>query len=130
MVSIISLHAFLAVLSVPLAIGILVAEKGTRQHKHFGTIWVSLIVIVAFSAIFIQELNDGTYSAIHLLIPWTLAILFLSIWSIRQYQQSQVEFFRRVHMYTMIIVFVGSVVIAGAFTLTPGRLIHQLLFGV
>ena len=118
---IIYIHATLALLAVPLGLYILLTRKGTKLHRMLGRIWVTLLIMVSLTAIFIQVINQGQYSLIHLLIPWTIGSLIYSIWSIRKFKKTKIEGYKLSHMYSMIGVYVGALLIAGAFTLMPGR---------
>ena len=122
-------HATLALLAVPLGLYILLTQKGTKQHRILGRIWVTFLIIVSLTAIFIQAINPGQYSLIHLLIPWTIGSLIYSIWNIKKFKNTKIERYKFAHMYSMIGVYVGALLIAGAFTLMPGRLFHHILFG-
>ena len=122
-------HATLASLAVPLGLFIFLTKKGTKQHKMLGRIWVIFLIIVSLTAIFIQTINPGQYSWIHLLIPFTLVSLIYSIWNIKKYKKTKIERYKYSHMYSMIGVYVGALLIAGAFTLMPGRFFHHILFG-
>ena len=122
-------HATLALLAVPLGLYIFLTKKGTKQHKMLGRIWVTFLIIVSLTAIFIQTINLGQYSWIHLLIPFTLGSLIYSIWNIKKYKKTKIERYKYSHMYSMIGVYVGALLIAGAFTLMPGRFFHHILFG-
>ncbi len=126
---IIYVHATLALLAVPLGLYIFLTKKGTKQHKMLGRIWVTFLIIVSLTAIFIQTINPGQYSWIHLLIPFTLVSLIYSIWNIKKYKKTKTERYKYSHMYSMIGVYVGALLIAGAFTLMPGRFFHHILFG-
>ncbi len=55
-------HATLALLAVPLGLYIFLNKKGTKQHKILGRIWVTFLIIVSLTAIFIQAINPGQYS--------------------------------------------------------------------
>ena len=122
------LHAIFAILAIPLGLVIFLNKKGTPNHKLLGWIWIVLLVIVSISAIFIQTLNPGQYSLIHLLIPFTLVSLIYAIWSIRMFKETKKINYRYSHMYTMIGLYLGALLVAGTFTLMPGRMIHSLLF--
>ena len=122
------LHAIFAILAIPLGLVIFLNKKVTSNHKLLGWIWIVLLVIVSISAIFIQTLNPGQYSLIHLLIPFTLVSLIYAIWSIRMFKETKKINYRYSHMYTMIGLYLGALLVAGTFTLMPGRMIHSLLF--
>jgi len=126
---IIYVHAMLALLAVPLGLYILVTRKGTKQHRMLGRIWVTFLVVVSLTAIFIQTINPGQYSLIHLLIPFTLGSLIYSICNIKKFQKTKIERYKFAHMYSMIGVYVGALLVAGAFTLMPGRFFNEILFG-
>ena len=122
-------HATLALLAVPIGFYILLTKKGTKQHRMLGQIWVTFLIIVSLTAIFIQAINPGQYSLIHLLIPWTIGSLIYSIWNIKKFKKTRIERYKFAHMYSMIGVYVGALLIAGEFTLMPGRFFHEILFG-
>ena len=126
---IIYIHATLALLAVPLGLYIFLTKTGTKQHRMHARIWVIFLIIVSLTAIFIQTINPGQYSWIHLLIPFTLVSLIYSIWNIKKYKKTKIERYKYSHMYSMIGVYVGALLIAGAFTLMPGRFFHHILFG-
>ena len=84
-------HATLALLAVPLGLYILLTKKGTKQHRMLGQIWVTFLIIVSLTAIFIQAINPGQYSLIHLLIPWTIGSLIYSIWNIKKFKNTKIQ---------------------------------------
>ena len=44
-------------------------------------------------------------------------------------EKTKVISYRYSHMYSMIGVYLGALLLAGTFTLMPGRIIHRLFFG-
>ena len=126
---IIYVHAALALLAIPLGLYIFITKKGTKNHKMLGRTWVTVLMIVSLTAIFIQTINPGQYSLIHLLIPWTLGSFVYSIWNIKKFKKTKIKRHKIAHMYSMIGVYIGALLIAGAFTLMPGRFFHEVLFG-
>jgi uncharacterized membrane protein len=99
-------------------------EQHPRLHRAFGYAWVTLMVVAATSAIFIQG-DRGTrlagFSAIHLLIPLTFFMLFVAF---RFLARGNI----RGHRLTMQNLYLGACVVAGAFTLLPGRFLGQLVW--
>jgi uncharacterized membrane protein len=99
------------------------APKGTLPHRTAGWIWVALMVIVAVSSFFIHDLRVwDAWSPIHLLSVFTLAMLPLAVMHARRHRVDR-------HRRAMIAIFVGALVIAGVFTLAPGRIMHAVVFG-
>ncbi len=105
------------------------ARKGATQrpklHRAFGYAWVTLMLVAATSAVFIRsssERNLAGFSVIHLLIVLTYAMLFLAFWSLVKGRISA-------HRKFMQGLYVGACVVAGVFTLAPGRYLGQLVWG-
>jgi len=122
-------HTAFALAAVLVGVYIFLTKKGTARHKLVGRFWVVLLTIVSMSAIPIQSINPGQYSLIHLLIPFTIGSLIYSIWSIRRFKVTRQQKYRYAHMRSMIGVYVGALLIAGALTLLPGRFLHGIVFG-
>ncbi len=119
---IIALHTVVALTALILGVAILLRPKGTAVHKLAGRIWVAAMAITAITSFWIQELRDGAgFSWIHILSIVTLVGLARAIYAIRHGNV-------KAHQRAMISVFAG-VMIAGAFTLLPGRIIGGWIFG-
>jgi uncharacterized membrane protein len=133
--TIIYVHAFFALAAVPIGLYIFFKKKGTNRHRFIGRVWVSCLLIVSVTALFITSPMTDTafsprlYSWIHLLIPFTIGNLIYSIYSIRLFKKTRLEKHKKAHMYSMIGVYCGALLIAGAFTLMPGRMFHAIIFG-
>lgn len=119
----IQLHAFAAMAAFGLGVIQLAAPKGTLPHRTIGWIWVALMTVVGVSAFFIHELRLwGPWSPIHLLAIFTLIMLPVAVWRARRHAVRQ-------HRNAMLGLFFGALVIAGLFTLLPGRIMHEVVFG-
>jgi len=117
----IQFHAFAAVTAFGLGVVQLAAPKGTLPHRTIGWIWVALMVVVSVSAFFIHQIRLwGPWSPIHLLAIFTLTLLPLAVWHAHRHKIHK-------HRNTMVVLFVGALVIAGAFTLLPGRIMHAVV---
>lgn len=114
----------LASTSAALALGVvmLARRKGTVSHKKLGWAWVVLMAVAAGSSFFITGLNPGGFSPIHIL---SVITLLASPWAIHAVRRRNL----RSHRWTMISIFTGGLVVAGIFTLLPGRLLGSLVFG-
>jgi uncharacterized membrane protein len=64
----------------------------------------------------------GPWSPIHLLSLLVLVTLPLAVWHAHRHDV-------RRHRNAMTGLFIGALVIAGAFTLLPGRIMHAVVFG-
>src|SRR5712675_1515197 len=118
----IPLHAFAAMTAFLLGVVQLAAPKGTLPHRTLGWVWISLMVAVAVSSFWIHQIRLlGPWSPIHLLSIFTLVMLPLGVWRAHRHQVNA-------HRWTMISIFTGALVIAGLFTLVPGRIMHAVLF--
>lgn len=120
----IPLHAFAAMTAFVLGVVQLAAPKGTLPHRTIGWIWVVLMAAVAISSFWIHQIKlVGPWSPIHLLSIFTLLVLPLGVWKARHHLVAD-------HRRIMIFIFCGALVIAGLFTLLPGRIMHSVVFGL
>lgn len=101
---------------------ILFSKKGSRYHRALGYSYLSLMTVTAFAAMFIRSLHPGHLSWIHLFIPLTLFGVVSAIWRI---QRKDVKG----HRAAMLGLYFGGLIIAGALTFYPGRLMYRLFFG-
>ena len=123
------LHATPAFLALILGIVILASKKGTKTHKFRGYAWLGVMLVVVISSFFIEELNPGSFTAIHLFIPVTVFGMVSGTYYIKKYQATGNRGWIVAHKYTMISMVIGGIGLAGALSLIPGRIIHGLLFG-
>ncbi len=121
--AVIQVHAFAAISAFALGLVQLAAPKGTIPHRTIGWIWVTLMLAVAAASFFIHGIRLwGPFSPIHLLSIFTLVMLPLAVIHARRHRVGQ-------HRNAMIAMFAGALVIAGAFTFLPGRIMHAVAFG-
>ena len=119
----IQLHAFAAMGAFVLGLVQFSAPKGTIPHRTIGWIWVALMLTVSISAFWIHQLwLWGPWSPIHLLAIFTLIMLPIAVLNAHRHRVAQ-------HRLAMILIFLGALVIAGLFTLVPGRIMHAVVFG-
>lgn len=118
----IQLHAFSAMAAVVLGAVQFTAPKGTIPHRTVGYVWVMLMGITAITAIFIREINDGSFSWIHILIPITLyGVVELAIRARRGLTGK--------HRNTALVLFFAALMIPGAFSFMPGRIMLEVVAG-
>jgi uncharacterized membrane protein len=119
----IPVHAFAAMAAFGLGAVQLAAPKGTLPHRTIGWIWVVLMLAVAISSFWIHQIRlVGPWSPIHLLSIFVLITVPLGVWRAHTHRVGD-------HRRIMILVFSGGLVVAGLFTLLPGRIMHAVVFG-
>ncbi|MGJ5137537.1 DUF2306 domain-containing protein [Bradyrhizobium oligotrophicum] len=117
------LHAVAAMTAFALGLVQFATPKGTLPHRTLGWIWVALMAAVAASSFWIHTIRlVGPFSPIHLLSLYTLAVLPVAVWAAHRHRVGP-------HRRAMITLFSGALVIAGLFTLMPGRIMHKVVFG-
>lgn len=95
-----------------------------RLHRAAGYAWVTLMLITAISAIFIRDFklpNIAGYTPIHILVPIVFGTLFFAF---RALLQGNVKRHRR----AMVLLYVSACLVAGGFTLLPGRYLGDLIW--
>ena len=119
----VQLHAWAAITAFLLGLMVLLWRKGTWLHKAMGRGWVALMLAVSLSSFWIHELNQFLgFSWIHLLSVLVLYSMTMAIIEIRRGNV-------RAHRIGMLSTFAGALVIAGLFTLMPGRIMHAVVCG-
>ena len=120
---VIQVHAFAAIAAFVLGIVQLSAPKGTLPHRTLGWIWVVLLLVISGSSFLIHGTRMwGPWSPIHILSVTTPIMLVIAVLMARRHRV-------RAHKITMISIFAGALMLAGLFTLVPGRIMHAVLFG-
>ena len=100
------------------------SRKGSKMHRLLGKIYMVLMMTTAIIALFIKaELGPqlfGHFGFIHL---FSIMVLF----AVPKAYFAATRHDRRTHAISMVNVYVGGLLIAGGFTLMPGRLMHTWL---
>ena len=120
----IRIHAATAIAAVALGGLVLWRRKGTALHKALGRVWVVLMFTAATSALFINEIRlIGPFSPIHLFSLFTYVTLYNGLRAVILHR----DIVR--HRAEMQGLYIGALMLAGAFTFLPGRRMHMVLFG-
>lgn len=117
-------HLLCAIGALILGAVMLLRRKGTTSHRTLGWVWVLLMGGAATTSAFISGGRLailGPISPIHALTLLVLVMLPRAIWQARN---GLIE----AHRKTMRGLYFGGCLIAGAFTLLPGRFLGQLLW--
>ncbi len=114
-------HAVAALGALAVGVAQFAGPKGRTAHRLLGWLWVGLMTLVAVSALGITG-ADGRYSWIHLMVPLVATLLPIAVLAARRHRVAK-------HRNAMLGLFLGALVVTGLFTLLPGRLMGQIVFG-
>ena len=105
---------------------LLLNRKGTPVHRLLGKIYMGLMLFTAIITLFMEALVGpkflNHFGFLHLL---SLFVLYTVPTAYRAIRVGNIK----LHKRKMVGLYVGALLVAGAFTLSPGRLIHTWLFG-
>lgn len=119
----IPIHAIVAIVALVMGGAQLALPAGTFIHRVFGYAWVACMLVVSLSSFFINETRWlGPFGPIHLLSIFVLISLWRGVSLARQGKITE-------HRKEMKQLYIFSLIIAGGFTLLPGRIMHSVLFG-
>lgn len=118
----IQLHIAAALTALLIGLVLLAGVKGNTLHRTLGWIWVVAMMTTAISSFFIRAINPGALSWIHLISGWTVIALPMAVHAARRHRVVA-------HRRGMTGLFVGGLLVAGALTFLPGRLMWRVMFG-
>lgn len=120
----IAVHLVAALLALLVGAVVMVRRKGTFSHKTLGWMFVTLMGSTALASAFIRDYhfpNIAGYTPIHFFTAFTAIYLPIGVWRIRHGNVAG-------HRGVMRGLFFGGCVVAGIFTLMPGRFLGDLLW--
>lgn len=118
----IRIHVLGAISALVIGTVLLIGVKGTRVHRTLGWSWVVAMGATAVSSFFIHRINPDGFSFIHLISGWSVIALPMAVHAARKHRV-------KAHRRGMVGLFVGGLLVAGALSFLPGRLMWQLAFG-
>jgi uncharacterized membrane protein len=122
--------AYLHLATVVPAFGIgafqLLRRKGTPSHKLLGKIYMVLMLATALITLAMPA-QVGPQFLNHFGFIHTFSFLALFSIPIAYFAARRGDI--NVHRAAMISLYVGGILIAGAFAFSPGRMLHEWLFG-
>jgi len=120
---VVQVHTYAAIAAFALGLVQFAAPKGTLPHRAIGWTWVLLLAVIAVSSFWIHGIRMvGPFSPIHLLSIFVLVMLPLAVLHARRHRVAA-------HRKAMTGIFLGALIVAGVFTLVPGRVMHAVVFG-
>lgn len=118
----IQIHLAAALTALAIGIVIMLRPKGVGLHKVLGWTWVAAMAVTAVSSLLIPSFMGSRFGFIHLLSGWAIIALPMAIAAIRRRDVAG-------HRRFMTGLFTGGLVLAGALTFIPGRLMWRVFFG-
>lgn len=116
-------HAFAAFAALAIGGAQLALPKGTTRHRVLGYAWAALMLVVAVSSFWIQQIRlIGPFSPIHILSILVIVTAPLAVWYAHTHKVAA-------HRSAMIKLYLFALIGAGIFTLVPGRIMHTVVFG-
>lgn len=115
----ITIHVATVLPCLPLGMYLLLSPKGTPLHKALGKVWVALMVTTAIAITFVRGGTD--FSWIHIFVPYTL----LGAWQVVASARKGDIAAHRKHITQM---YLGALIIPGAFSFLPSRMMGLWLF--
>jgi uncharacterized membrane protein len=103
---------------------VMLRRKGTGSHRAWGWAWVLLMAGTTVASAFIRDYrmpNIAGVTPIHFFTAFVAINLPRGIWFIRQGNVAA-------HRKTMRGMYIGGCIVAGVFTLLPGRFLGQQLW--
>ncbi len=104
---------------------LLLIKKGTKTHKILGRIYMILMLFTAIITLFMPAIVGSRlfnhFGWIHLfsfLVLYTVPTAYFAI------KKGNIKSHKR----KMILLYFGALIIAGAFTFSPGRYLYNLFF--
>ena len=104
---------------------ILWGHKGSWNHRTLGWMWVTLMFCTTLASAFIRDFrlpNLLGYTPIHAFTLYVAVMLPRGVYFVRHGNLAG-------HRKTMRGIYFGGCVVAGVFTLLPGRFLGSLLWG-
>jgi uncharacterized membrane protein len=101
------------------------SRKGAPNHRAIGFVYLGLMTVTAIAALFIHTIMPNGpffgFSPIHIFSITTLVGVVGALYYARKHD------IRR-HRRSMLVVYIAGILIAGAFTFLPGRIMHKIFF--
>lgn len=118
----IKIHMIAAIVALGLGITMYTRRKGTPSHKIIGKLFLAVMLITAFTALFIRNINDGSFSWIHIFVPVTFFAAWETVHYIRKGNLKG-------HKRAVTGLFFGALLIPGFLSFIPGRVMWTMFFG-
>ncbi len=105
---------------------LLLFQKGTSKHRIIGKVYLSLMFFTAIVSLFLPA-HVGSQFMRH--FGWIHLFSFLTLYTVPTAILAIKKGKIKTHKRKMILLYFGALIIAGGFTLAPGRYLHGVFFG-
>jgi uncharacterized membrane protein len=119
---VVQVHLLTVLAAFVLATAQIAGAKGTALHRAMGWALVALFITTALDSLFIRNPGGGPFNPFQFFSIWTLIAIPVAVFAARRHN---VTF----HGRMMTGFYVGSLIVAGALTFIPGRLLWRVFFG-
>ena len=117
-----AIHLAAVLPAVPLGLVVMLRRKGGPTHRMLGKLWMLLMLVTALSAIFIRNLNGGSFSWLHIFVP---LVIVTAVRAVAAARAGKIDKHKRI----MIGFYLGALIVPGLTAFIPGRLMAQWLIG-
>ncbi|UXX79136.1 DUF2306 domain-containing protein [Reichenbachiella carrageenanivorans] len=104
---------------------LLLIKKGTDTHRNMGRVYMFFMMVTALITLFMPA-QVGTRIFNH--FGWIHSLSFLTLYTVPTAYFAIKKGNVKSHKRKMILLYFGAILIAGVFTFTPGRYLHELFF--
>ena len=118
-------HLATVVPCIILGAALIFMAKGTSWHYRLGRWYMILMLVTAVITLFMPA-DVGPQLFNH--FGWIHLFSFLTIYTVPTAYSAIKKGKVKVHQRKMILLYFGAIIIAGGFTLTPGRYLYGLFF--
>jgi uncharacterized membrane protein len=115
-------HVAAALTALGLGLVLMLRPKGRALHRILGWAWVAAMLTTAVSSFLFPSVLKGRLDPIHGLSAYVLLAVPMGLAAARRHDI-------RSHRRWMTNLFMFGLVVAGAFTFAPGRLMWRMVFG-
>ncbi len=104
---------------------LLLFQKGTNKHRRIGKVYLALMFFTAIISLFLPA-HVGSQFLHH--FGWIHLFSLLTIYTVPTAIIAIKKGNIKSHKRKMILLYFGALIIAGGFTLMPGRYLHDIFF--
>lgn len=118
-------HLATVVPCIVMGAALFIMKKGTAIHRAMGKVYMILMIFTGLTTLFMPaQVGPQLFNHFGWIHSFSLLTLYSAPKAYLAIRRGNVKS----HQYSMIGLYVGGILIAGSFTLVPGRYLHELFF--